>query len=105
MPPEELLKQLLGDVPEAAFFNAIRGLGTTPARRRFFESQFQPTLNRFRGRQGEQLLGGAMPSLTFQDFLSRRGPQFNREFFQKPRANRGASSGFFNPRTRFLLGF
>ena len=99
----DLSEFLLEQNPRAAFFNAIRPFGTTPNRRRFFESQFDPFVDRFLGRVGEELQGGQFPELTFSNFL--QDQDFGREFFNASASQRGQFGGGLNPRTRFLFGF
>ena len=99
----DFFSQLLEDVPETAFFNAVRPFSTTANRQRVFERLFQPTQNRFFGELGGQAARGQMPDLTWQRFLG--GQDWNRLFFDQPRWDRGAHANFFNPRTRFMVGF
>ena len=92
----------LGEEPRAAYFNAIQPFGKSPARRRFFESQFNPVYNRYFGALGQQAAQGQTPTLSFQDFLQNK-TNFNNMFYQQPQQMRGYGNA--NPRTRWLLGF
>ena len=103
MPMFDFFSQLLEDVPQAAFFNAIRPFATSPGRRRSLSNLFEPMQNQFLGNLGQQVSQGAMPTLRWQDFLGEQN--INKWLFEQPRFERGASTNFFNPRTRFLLGF
>ena len=100
---EEFARFFLEEDPRAAFFSAISPFGTTPQRRRFFSEQFPDVRNQFHGALGAQARQGLMPDLNFGDFTANF--DFNRLFQQQPRFQRGVSSQFFNPRTRFLFGF
>jgi len=92
----------LEETPRAAFFNAIRPFGTSPNRKRFFESQFDPFFSRFSGQLGQEAQRtGQFPTGTFQDFLGQQ--DFGRAFQEASPFQQGAS--FFNPRARWLLGF
>jgi len=105
MPPIDWNKFFLEQKPEAAFLGAGAGFATSPLRRRFLQSQFENVFKQYMGGLGQQAIAGRLPERPqlFGDFM--RNFDFNRLFSQQPRVARGASSGFFNPRTRFLFGF
>ena len=96
-------QDFLEQEPTAAFFSAIKPFGTSPRRSRFLQEQYAPNRGRYMGELGEQLRQGILPDLPFTDFLSSQ--DFNRQYMDQPRYNRGMSSSSFNPRTRFLYGF
>jgi len=81
--------------------------GNTPqnptfGQQRFAENAFQPTLNRFLGTLGQQVIGGGAPTKTFADFLSNKF-DFGREFRRAPTAQTGLGKSSFVSPGRFLL--
>ncbi len=104
---QNFLNELLGEVPEAAFFSAPNifpgrtgGQPRSPRQRRTFQQAFGQIQNQFLGRLGEQIRGGQLPTLQFQDFLRDFNPQ-QFLFENQPRA----SQTQFNPRTTSLFPF
>lgn len=95
------LQELLGDVPEAAFFGAVQPFSNTPAQKRFFGGQFSNVYNQFLGQLGQDIFQGRIPTQSFSDFSQEF--DFNELFQSRPFADRGFNN--FNPRTRWLLGF
>ena len=105
---DEALKQILGDVPQAAFFSRIGGLGSSPNQTRFNETRaFDPTFNAFQGALGQQARNGQVPNLNFVDFLDDFISQgtFGNLFTNQRRDTQGISENFFNPQTRFQFRF
>jgi len=102
MPTNDFLRFFLSQQPRAAFFDALQPF--TGQRRRVLEQQYDPLYGQFQGEQVNRIRQeGPETQFGFQDFLG--GQDFNQLFYQQPRFDRGASSQFFNPRTRWLLGF
>ena len=99
----EFARFFLEDQPRSAFFSAAAPFGTSPIRQRFFQNQFDEVMKQYLSELGAGARQGAVPNLPFADFTG--GFDFNQLFQQQPRFQRGASSQFFNPRTRFLFGF
>jgi len=100
---QDFARFFLEDQPRSAFFSAAAPFGTSPVRQRFFQNQFDEVFNQYLAALGRGAREGNVPNLPFADFAG--SFDFNRLFQQQPRFQRGASSQFFNPRTRFLFGF
>ena len=104
----DILKDVLGDSPGAAFFSALDGRNGSPNQRRFNQNQgLGVATNAFEGALGQEARGGQIPTLNFvdflDDFLSRQG--LESKFNQQSRFQTGKAENFFNPRTRFQFGF
>lgn len=100
---QDFARFFLEEEPRASFFSAAAPFGTSPVRRRFLQNQFGEVFDQYLAALGAGARQGSVPNLPFADFTS--GFDFNQLFQQQPRFQRGASSQFFNPRTRFLFGF
>lgn len=105
---QSFLDELLGEVPEAAFFSAPNifpgqtgGQPRSPRQRRTFQNAFGQIQNQFLGRLGEQIRGGELPTLQFQDFLSNDFDPQKFLFENQPRA----FTRQFNPFTTTLFPF
>jgi hypothetical protein len=93
----------LEDQPRSAFFSAAEPFSKAPIRRRFFQNQFDTVFDQYLAALGAAARTGVASDQTFADFSGNF--DFNRLFQQQPRFQRGVSSQFFNPKTRFLFGF
>lgn len=103
MPFQDFLSGILEDRPELSFFADVNRFARSPRQRRFLSSQYQPTFNKYLGQLGQQLQGGRIPTLRFQDFLSET--PFTERFAAMPPSFRGQSFARFRPRTRSLFNF
>lgn len=95
----------LEDEPRAAFLAALAPFLTTPQRRRLGPDMFGNVYGQFLAKVGRQAMSGQLNPMNlpkFADFT--RGQDFNRNFQDMPRWQRGGEQQF-NPRTRFLFGF
>ena len=95
---------ILEEEPRTAFFSRANQFGTSPSRRRFSENAFPGAFDKFLGQLGTQIKEGKAPDLKFDDFLD-NSFNFEKEFFQTPRARRRGFAPTVNPRTRFLVQF
>jgi len=87
--------------PRTAFFGRANQFGTNPSRRRALEEMYPQALNQFYGALGQQIMGGAPPTLKFRDFLG--GMDFTKRFAQLNRATTPGRRSPFQPRTRYLF--
>ena len=97
-------ESFLEDAPEgfrARFFGRPETRGT-PARARFFQSQFDEIQNLFLGRLGAQIEAGGQPDLRGGEFLDQL--DLNQFFLSQSPFFRGALTSRFNPRARFIFG-
>lgn len=105
----DLSKLFLDETPRAAFFSALQPFLTSPARRRFFETQFDPVYDWYQGALGQQARQGSLPSLKFADYLMAPQafghPTLEQRWSQAPSFQTGMNTAFLNPRTRWLVGF
>lgn len=93
--------QLLGQLPEAAYFSFQDQGGQSPRQQRYFQGQFSNVFNQFLGGLGRQLgQGQNVPTGTFEDFLG--DYNFGQQFSQLPPSVRGATTSRFAPPARFL---
>ena len=73
--------------------------GTSPASKRYFQSQFQNVYNEFLGLQGRALQGGQLPSQTFSQFLEQF--PFTQRYSALPPEMSGRGVSGFAPRVKF----
>tara|TARA_Y100000310_G_C20625942_1_gene785880 strand:- start:117 stop:434 length:318 start_codon:yes stop_codon:yes gene_type:complete len=74
----------------------------TFGQQRFAQNLFDPTLNRYLGTLGRQVIGGGAPTNTFADYL-RNSFDFGREFRRAPTSQTGLGASSFVSPGRFLL--
>jgi hypothetical protein len=73
--------------------------GTSPAAKRYFQSQFQNIYNEFLGNQGRALQGGQLPSQSFTQFLEQF--PFTQKYSALPPEMSGRGISGFAPKVQF----
>ena len=94
------LNEVFGQKPEMALYGNLSKL--PGYQQNLLRNRSGDIMKQFYGSAGRSLMEG-MPSPTPQDYFGNF--DFQREMFDMPRFNRGASTNFLNPRARFLYGF
>jgi len=96
----------LEDQPRAAFLGQAIPFAKSPFQKRTFPNLFDQVFDQFLAQIAQQAQAGQLDPFNlprFGQFVGGVDP--NALTRQLPRFQRGASSQFFNPRTRFLFGF
>ena len=91
----------LEEEPRAAYFGFQNLFGKTPARKNYYQNQFQRIYDEYLGTLGQQALGGQAPTTKFVDFM--RAFPFTERYAQLPPSMRGEFPGRFNPLTRSIF--
>lgn len=89
-----------------AYFGYQPQFGRSPNQKQYFQNQFADVQNKFMGLQGQQIMGGGVPDLSFVDFLSQYfAPQGGaaQEWGSMSPGQRGQTSGRFAPQTRWMV--
>ena len=94
---------LLQQMPEATYFSSPTGMGfgaASPRQQRSYQQGFGDIYNQYLGALGTDLRQGGTGNVTFDQFL--QTDPWTARYAQLPQAMRGANTGMYNPRTRFL---
>mgnify|MGYP004453707231 FL=1 len=89
--------------PAAAYYSSPRGsafMGTAPARREYYQDQYQNVYNEFLGALGSQIRGGGVPTMKWTDYLE--DYPFTERYAALSPTQAGRGTRQFSPRTRQL---
>jgi len=94
---------LLEAMPQAAYYSSPTGQAfgsRSPRQQRYFQQGFQDVQNQWLGAIGTGMrTGGETPG--FAEWMQQQDPWTSR-YTSLPQQMRGANTGIYNPRTRFL---
>ncbi len=98
---KDFLDQLLGGEPRLSYYGQLGQQNATPLMRKYFQSNYDSVYNDYLGELGRQVMGGAVPTLQFNDYLKQQ--PFAQRYAQVPAefSGRMASWRDFNPLTQW----
>lgn len=98
---DELIREIFGQRPELSYLGNL-GQGNLPRNMQdFFRGQTSNYLRQLQQAQGQQLVGGGLPTITPEDFFG--GLDFQREFRNFSPLQRGLGTSRLSPRTQFFF--
>ena len=91
-------------MPEVAYYSdptAMSFIGTDPARRRAYNTQYTNIYNQYLGKLGQQMRQGEAPSLSWSQWVENTSP-FTARYAALSPTQRGMGTRQYSPSTRHI---